>query len=113
MALATAIAECTAVEKWASGDEVPERTAYRWAAENKNKWTCISRRLDWLFQFVALRPSLLSVTLKWRVAVVEGGFTPASPWWLQPGTKRGQREWRPEVRNSSVKSLYPILSARA
>jgi hypothetical protein len=31
--LAAAIAEGTAVGKWASSNEVPERTAYRWAAE--------------------------------------------------------------------------------
>jgi hypothetical protein len=33
MLLATAIAEGTAVAKWASSNEVSERTAYRWAAE--------------------------------------------------------------------------------
>jgi hypothetical protein len=33
MLLAAAIAEGTAVTKWASSNEVPERTAYRWAAE--------------------------------------------------------------------------------
>jgi hypothetical protein len=33
MPLAAAIAEGTAVAKWASTNEVPERTAYRWAAE--------------------------------------------------------------------------------
>ena len=33
MLLAAAIAEGTAVAKWASSNEVPERTAYRWAAE--------------------------------------------------------------------------------
>jgi hypothetical protein len=33
MLLATAIAEGTGVEKWASSNEVSERTAYRWAAE--------------------------------------------------------------------------------
>jgi hypothetical protein len=33
MLLAAAIAEGTAVAKWASNIEVPERTAYRWAAE--------------------------------------------------------------------------------
>ncbi len=31
--LAAAVAEGTAVAKWASTNEVPERTAYRWAAE--------------------------------------------------------------------------------
>jgi hypothetical protein len=55
MMLAAAIAEGTAVEKWASSDEVPERTAYRWAAENRTKWTYISRRLDWLF--VTIQPN--------------------------------------------------------
>jgi hypothetical protein len=33
MLLAAAVAEGTAVAKWASNNEVPERTAYRWAAE--------------------------------------------------------------------------------
>jgi hypothetical protein len=33
MLLAAAIAEGTAVAKWASNNEVPERAAYRWAAE--------------------------------------------------------------------------------
>ena len=33
MLLAVAIAEGTAVAKWASSNDVPERTAYRWAAE--------------------------------------------------------------------------------
>jgi len=33
MLLAVAIAEGTAVEKWASSNEVPERTAYHWAAQ--------------------------------------------------------------------------------
>jgi hypothetical protein len=33
MLLAAAVAEGTAVAKWASINEVPERTAYRWAAE--------------------------------------------------------------------------------
>jgi hypothetical protein len=33
MLLAAAIAEGTAVAKWASSNDVPERTAYRWAAE--------------------------------------------------------------------------------
>jgi hypothetical protein len=33
MLLAVAIAEGTPVEKWASTNSVPERTAYRWAAE--------------------------------------------------------------------------------
>ena len=33
MLLAAAIAEGTAVAKWASSNEVPERTAFRWAAE--------------------------------------------------------------------------------
>jgi hypothetical protein len=33
MLLAAAIAEGTAVAKWASSNEVPERTAYRSAAE--------------------------------------------------------------------------------
>ena len=33
MLLAAAIAEGTAVAKWASSNEVPERTAYRWASE--------------------------------------------------------------------------------
>jgi hypothetical protein len=33
MLLAAAIAEGTAVAKCASSNEVPERTAYRWAAE--------------------------------------------------------------------------------
>jgi hypothetical protein len=33
MLLAAAIAEGTAVAKWASSSEVPERIAYRWAAE--------------------------------------------------------------------------------
>ena len=33
MLLAAAIAEGTAVVKWASSNEVSERTAYRWAAE--------------------------------------------------------------------------------
>jgi hypothetical protein len=61
MLLATATAEGAAVEKCASSNEVPERTAYRWAAEDKNKWTYISRRPDWLFQFMALHPSLLFV----------------------------------------------------
>jgi hypothetical protein len=31
--LAAAIAEGTAIAKWAASDRVPERTAYRWAAE--------------------------------------------------------------------------------
>jgi hypothetical protein len=31
--LAAAVAEGTAVAKWAATNEVPERTAYRWAAE--------------------------------------------------------------------------------
>ena len=112
MLLAVAIAEGTSVATWASTNGVPERTAYRWAAENKNQWTCISRWPDWLFQFVAFHPSLLLATLKWRVDAVGGGFTPASAWRLPPGIKRGQREWRPEVRNSSVKSLTPIVYAR-
>ena len=33
MLLAAAIADGTAIAKWASSNEVPERTAYRWAAE--------------------------------------------------------------------------------
>jgi hypothetical protein len=33
MQLATAIAEGTSVAQWASSNDVPERTAYRWAAE--------------------------------------------------------------------------------
>jgi L-amino acid N-acyltransferase YncA len=33
MLLAVALAEGTSVAKWASSNEVPERTAYRWAAE--------------------------------------------------------------------------------
>ena len=33
MLLAVAIAEGMAIAKWASSNEVPERTAYRWAAE--------------------------------------------------------------------------------
>jgi len=33
MLLAAAIAEGTAVEKWASSNGVPERTAYHWAAQ--------------------------------------------------------------------------------
>jgi hypothetical protein len=33
MLLASAIAEGTAVAKWASSNEVPERTAYRWTTE--------------------------------------------------------------------------------
>jgi hypothetical protein len=90
MMLATAVADGAAVENWKSRNEVPERTAYRWAAENKNQWTCISRRPDWLFQFVAFHPSLLLATLKWRVAAVGGGFTPTSPAWLQSGIKRDQ-----------------------
>jgi hypothetical protein len=110
--LATAVADGAAVENWKSRNEVPERTAYRWAAENKNQWTCISRRPDWLFQFVAFHTSLLLATLNWRVVAVGGGFIPASAWRLPPGIKRGQREWRPEVRNSSVKSLTPIVYAR-
>jgi len=35
MLLASAIAEGKAVAKWASSNEVPERTAYRWAAESE------------------------------------------------------------------------------
>ncbi len=33
MLLAAAIADGTAIATWASSNEVPERTAYRWAAE--------------------------------------------------------------------------------
>ncbi len=33
MLLAVAVAEGTAIAKWAASHEVPERTAYRWAAE--------------------------------------------------------------------------------
>ena len=33
MLLAAALAGGTSVAKWASSNEVPERTAYRWAAE--------------------------------------------------------------------------------
>ncbi len=33
MWLAAAVAEGTAIAKWAASHEVPERTAYRWAAE--------------------------------------------------------------------------------
>ncbi len=33
MLLAVAVAEGTAIAKWAASNEVPERTAYRWAAE--------------------------------------------------------------------------------
>ena len=35
MLLAAAIAEGTPIAKWASSNEVPERTAYRWAAEHE------------------------------------------------------------------------------
>ena len=33
MLLAASIAESTAVAKWASSNDVPERTVYRWAAK--------------------------------------------------------------------------------
>jgi hypothetical protein len=46
MLLAVAIAECTAVTKWASSNEVPEQTAYRWAAEPgvRSEFESIRRR---------------------------------------------------------------------
>ena len=46
MLLAAAIAEGTPVAKWASSNEVPERTAYRWAAEPevRSKIESIRRR---------------------------------------------------------------------
>jgi hypothetical protein len=46
MLLAAAIAEGTAVAKWASSNEVPERTAHRWAAapEVRSEIESIRRR---------------------------------------------------------------------
>jgi hypothetical protein len=75
MLLAAAIAEGSAVDKWASSNGVPERTAYRWGAEPevRSETESIRRRaLDEAIGRMAKRAT-------WPVdGIVELGETAAS-----------------------------------